>query len=132
MLKTMVLTGAVMLVAVSATAQTPPQSMPGMDMSSMKNMKGMKPGMTMKNTTANPYADAEMAMGNKMMMAEGSNASITYARKMIEHHQGAIDMSRIVLAHTQDAELKRVAQSMIDEQVKSQAELRAWLASHGG
>ncbi len=117
------------LAAVLATPALAQDSMQGMDMS---NMKDMKPGMMMKNTAANPYVETEMAMGHKMMMAEGANASVTYAKKMIEHHQGAIDMSRIVLAHTQDAELKRMAQKMIDEQVKSQGELRSWLARHGG
>lgn len=105
------------------------QDMQKMDMSKMKDMKS---GMMMKNTAANPYAESEMAMGHKMMMAEGGDAAMTYAKKMIEHHQGAIDMSRIAIARTQDSELKRIAQNTIDENKKGQATLRTWIMHHGG
>jgi uncharacterized protein (DUF305 family) len=79
-----------------------------------------------------PYMQAEMDMHHRMMRATGSNADIMWARKMIEHHQGAIDMSRILLAQGKDAEAKRMAQTMIDSQQKEIAKLRDWLRRHGG
>lgn len=122
-MKTMlIIAAAAVSLSVPAIAQ---DQMQGMDMSGMK-------GMQMKNTPANPFAESEMAMSHKMMMTTGANASTTYAKKMLDHHQGAIDISRIILGNTQDAELKRIAQSTIDENTQGQAKLRAWMARHGG
>jgi len=39
-----------------------------------------------------------------------------FLRAMIPHHQGAIDMARIVLLHTQDPRIRNLAQSIITEQ----------------
>lgn len=80
----------------------------------------------------NPYMQAEMDMHHRMMKATGSNADIMWARKMIEHHQGAIDMSRVLLAQGKDAEAKRNAQATIDSQQKEIAKLQDWLKRHGG
>ena len=35
---------------------------------------------------------------------------------MIPHHQGAIDMAKVVLLHTRDARIRNLAQSIITEQ----------------
>jgi len=35
---------------------------------------------------------------------------------MIPHHQGAIDMAKVVLLHTQDRRIRNLAQSIITEQ----------------
>ena len=39
-----------------------------------------------------------------------------FLRTMIPHHQGAIDMAKIVLLHTDDARIRNLAQSIITEQ----------------
>lgn len=89
-----------------------------------------KPGMMM-NDPNNPYQAAEMDMHHKMMMAKAGDASEKWTRKMIEHHRGAIAMSRVALTRAQDAETKRMAQMTIDKQEKDIAELQGWLRSHG-
>ena len=50
---------------------------------------------------------------------------------MLEHHRGAIAMSRVALAQAQNAETKRMAQMTIDMQKKDIGELQGWLRSHG-
>lgn len=85
----------------------------------------------MMNDPNNPYAGAEMDMHHKMMMAKAGDASEKWTRKMIEHHRGAIAMSRVALTRAQDAETKRMAQMTIDMQEKDIAELQGWLSSHG-
>jgi uncharacterized protein (DUF305 family) len=91
----------------------------------------MQHGMMMKNTPANPYAEAEMRMSHKMMEAAGSDATETWMRKMIEHHRGAIEMSKILLAKSSDAQAKAQAQKAITEQERSIAELQDWLKRQG-
>ena len=50
---------------------------------------------------------------------------------MIEHHRGAIAMSRVAVREARDAETKRMAQMTITKQEKDIAELQAWLRKHG-
>jgi len=94
-------------------------------------MAGMDHMAMMKNTPANPYAEASMMMQHRMMMATGGDASETFTRKMIEHHRGAIAMSKIAVAKTQDKETREIAQRYVMMQEKDIAELEAWLSKHG-
>jgi uncharacterized protein (DUF305 family) len=135
---------AVLILAAPVAAQTAPpvdhSSMPGMnngmqakpgqpvqamDHSKMGGMADM-----MKNTPANPYAEAGMAMHHKMMVV-GADASETWARQMIEHHRGAIAMSRIAVAQAGDKELRTMAQKVVNMQVAEVASLQSWLKRHG-
>lgn len=120
---------AALLLAAPVAAQTSPpvdhSKMRGMDQSQMGGMGGM-----MKNTPANPYAEAGMAMHHKMMVV-GSDASETWARQMIEHHRGAIAMSRIAVAQAADKELRTMAQKIVIMQEKEVASLQSWLKRHG-
>jgi uncharacterized protein (DUF305 family) len=97
--------------------------------SGMQSMGGIDTSM-MKPTPANPYPPAEMDMHKKMMSAIGADATETWVRKMVEHHRGAIAMSRIVLRDTKDAKIRAMATKVIAEQTREVGELDAWLRSH--
>lgn len=71
-----------------------------------------------------PFAASERSMHEKMMAAVGVDPSDTWVRKMIEHHQGAVDMSREVLPLNPTPEVRRMAQMTIDKQSKEIDELR--------
>ena len=121
----------------AASAQTAPgdmKNMKGMEHGSMPGMsKGGMKGMGDQNMMAmHEDMTAMKKMHTAMMAAKGATPDVAFARKMLAHHQGAIDMAQIELKHGTDAEAKRMAQKMIDDQTKSQAELQAWLKSHGG
>ena len=127
-----------LLAATPLAAQTMDPNMkmdPGMKMApGMKmgdGMAGMDHMAMMKNTPTNPYAEASMAMQHRMMMASGADASETFTRKMIEHHRGAIAMSKIAVAKAQDKETREIAQKYVMMQEKDIAELEAWLSKHG-
>jgi uncharacterized protein (DUF305 family) len=77
---------------------------------------------------SNPFAEMEGAMSQKMMAAAGADADQTWARKMIEHHQGAIEMAKRVLQDAKDTEIRRMAQKTIDMQTKDIEKLRSMLS----
>lgn len=120
-------TAAAILLAAPAVAQQ------AMDHSKMDHSKmgGMDHSKMMKNTPANPYAQAEMKMHERMMPAVGSDASETWVRKMIEHHRGGVETSRIALAQAKDAKVRAMAQKTVTMQNKEIAELQTWLKSNG-
>jgi uncharacterized protein (DUF305 family) len=101
-------------------------SMPGMTSGDMKGMDGHS------KLAMGEYMSAMKKMDAAMMAAKGSSADATFARKMMAHHQGAIDMAQIELKHGMDADAKRIAQQTIDENTKGKADLENWLKSHGG
>ena len=115
-----------LVVAVFALAAASPALAHDAAKPGAKPMAGM-----MMNDPNNPYQAAEMDMHHKMMAAKVGDASEKWTRKMIEHHRGAVAMSRVALARAGDAETRRMAQKTIDMQEKEIAELQAWLRSHG-
>ena len=67
----------------------------------------------------------------KMMMATptqfSGNADVDLVRGMIPHHQGAIDMAKVQLAHGKDPKIRAMAEKIIKDQEKEIAEMEAWL-----
>lgn len=78
------------------------------------------------------YAEANARMHAGMGGAIPADADEAFIRGMIPHHQGAIDMARVVLEHGDDAATKDLARRVIAAQEREIAEMRAWLAAHGG
>lgn len=124
--------------APAASAASAGQSMDGMPgMGGMMGMEG-QPGMgdmqhmpMMQPTAANPFPQAEMHMHMAMMHATGADADETYVRKMIEHHRGAIAMSRLVVASSKDTRVLRLANQDVAAQTRDLVGLQAWLSQRG-
>lgn len=76
------------------------------------------------------YRAANLAMHAAMDIEFSDNADIDFARGMIGHHQGAIDMARIVLEHGEDPELRRLAEEVIEAQEAEIAFLQNWISEH--
>jgi len=77
------------------------------------------------------YVTASERMHQAMAIEFTGNADIDFARAMIAHHQGAIDMARAVLEYGQEPEIRGLAEAIIAAQENEIAVLRGWLEEHG-
>ena len=84
-----------------------------------------------KMMAGNPYAQCEMDMHMKMMAAKNGDASEMWTRKMIEHHRGAIAMSKVAERDAKDAETRQMAAMAITLQENDITKLQSWLRTHG-
>jgi uncharacterized protein (DUF305 family) len=124
-----------------ALAQAPA---PGMDrnmpaqggMPMMQGRPGTAPAMPMMQMQApadatpatRGYMAAMETMHRGMMMTYSGNADRDFVAGMIPHHQGAIDMARVVLEHGSDPAVRAISNAVIRDQAREITEMRAILA----
>ena len=72
---------------------------------------------------------AMIQMNAAMCIAPSADADRDFARAMIAHHQGAVEMARLELLYGRDPRLRRLAQGIVVEQSQEIAVLRSSLAS---
>ena len=114
------------LVAAAAVAAAVPllafaQGMPGMPAMNIP---------TPENPANAAYMAAHEAMMANMHVDLTGNPDRDFVLLMIPHHQGAIDMARVLLEHGTDPELLAIAQAIIDAQESEIAAFQAWLAAY--
>ncbi len=90
-----------------------------------------KPAAAQESEATRGYRAANDRMHKDMAIKYSGNPDIDFVRGMIPHHQGAIDMARVVLAHGKDPNIRKLAQEVIDAQEKEIAMMREWLKSQG-
>lgn len=82
-----------------------------------------------------PHIMAYMDIMNKMHQAmsagvQANNADVGFAKGMIPHHEGAIAMAKVQLQYGKDAEMKALAQKIVDTQQSEIKYMQAWLAKN--
>ncbi len=77
------------------------------------------------------YRDANAKMHRNMDIPFSNDADVDFVRGMIPHHQGAIDMAKVLLEHGKDEQTRKWAADVIREQEREIAEMQAWLKKRG-
>ena len=122
-MKRLLLASIASVILISNAAAQPANPMP--------DMKMMAPNPNDPASTKG-YKAAMMKMIDGMpMMKFTGDADIDFMSQMRVHHQGAIDMAKVVLSNGKDAEVKRLAQDIIAAQEKEIATINAWLKAKG-
>jgi uncharacterized protein (DUF305 family) len=80
------------------------------------------------SVNANNAAMSQMM--KNMMVPYSGNTDIDFAKGMIPHHQGAIDMAKVVLQYGKDPEIKKMAEGVVSAQEAEIAAMKQWLAVH--
>lgn len=94
-------------------------------------MQGMAgPGGAPMSPSAAAYAQVTAQMHQAMDVQFTGDPDGDFARAMIPHHQGAIDMAKIALEYGKDPQIRELANAVIEAQEKEITMLREWLAKN--
>ncbi len=86
--------------------------------------------LSMSSAKTDIYASAMEKMHKDMMIEPTGNADIDFVHGMIPHHQGAIDMAKILKEKGKDPELQKMADDIISAQEKEITFMKDWLKKH--
>lgn len=73
------------------------------------------------------YKHAAAKMHSAMNIAYTGNPDVDFARGMIPHHQGAVDMAAVVVRHGRTPEMAKLAQDIINSQAAEIGIMERWL-----
>jgi uncharacterized protein (DUF305 family) len=76
------------------------------------------------------YADINARMHAAMNAPMTGDPDVDFIRGMIPHHQGAVEMAKVVLEHGKDPEVRKLAEAVIAAQEAEIAWMTEWLAAH--
>lgn len=78
------------------------------------------------------FMEANDRMHANMAMQFTGNADVDFIKGMIPHHQGAVEMARIVLQYGTDPEVRKLAEAVVAAQEAEIKWMQEWLANNGG
>jgi uncharacterized protein (DUF305 family) len=96
-----------------------------MDHSAMPGMGGPRGD---QGAASLAFAGANAAMHGAMDIDYSGNADVDFARGMIAHHEGAVEMAKIVLEHGTDPEIRKLAGEIIAAQQPEIDFMTGWLS----
>ncbi|HAJ47226.1 MAG TPA: DUF305 domain-containing protein [Alphaproteobacteria bacterium] len=93
-------------------------------------------GHTMAAKPSDTPSTKEFRAANELMhkgmdITFSGDADVDFVKGMIPHHQGAVDMAKIVLKYGKDPELKKLANDIIKAQETEIKFMRDWLKKNG-
>ena len=93
-------------------------------------MKMMEPAVD-ATPAAKALFEAHRKMQQAMMTLSTGDADRDFISGMIPHHQGAVDMAKVVLHYGRDPEVKKLAEAIIKTQNEEIAWMTAWRSKAG-
>lgn len=84
-----------------------------------------------KGTTSISAVEHNQASTDKLKPLKGDKFDKAFLTEMISHHQGAIDMAKLIEANAKHDELKALGQDIISAQTKEIDMMRAWQSQWG-
>lgn len=99
------------------------------DMSQMKGMDMSKPKGD-QGASSMAFAKANGAMHEGMAIEFSGNTDVDFAKGMIPHHQGAVEMAKIELQYGKDEALRKLATDIIAAQEVEIKFMTEWLAKN--
>ena len=73
------------------------------------------------------FAGVNAKMHQGMDVPFSGNADRDFVQGMVPHHQGAVDMAKVVLAFGKDPEVRKLAESILKNQEEEIAWMNSWL-----
>ncbi len=95
------------------------EGMGGMDMSKPKGSQG---------PASLAFAKANSDMHTGMAIEFSGNTDVDFAKGMVPHHQGAIEMAKIELQYGKDADMRKLAEGIIAAQESEIKFMNEWIA----
>lgn len=77
------------------------------------------------------YKHAMEKMNAEMQKGMDPDPTKAWVKMMIAHHQGAVEMNKVVVKETKDPEIRSMAEKTKGEQETEIKKLQAWLSKHG-
>jgi uncharacterized protein (DUF305 family) len=102
----------------------------GHDMETMSMSKPAVATADAPSTAAYKVGMDKMMAG--MMVPYTGNADVDFAKGMIPHHQGAIDMAKVALEFGKDPEIRKLAETIAAAQTGEITFMQNWLKANGG
>lgn len=110
----------------------------------MKNAKSAIPATALLVAGMSvAFAASDLSPGSKALEQANANMHIAmsvemtgdvdvdFVRSMIPHHQGAVEMAKIVLEYGKDPEIRKVAEDIVKAQEAEIAFMEGWLEKNG-
>ena len=123
------------------TGMMPPGASSGSNMAMMRECMGMMGSMMQgmgqgqmaaaaapDDPVEGAFAAINRRMHRDMAVPAGVSPDAAFAQAMITHHEGAIDMARVILGFGSDPEIRKLAQEVITAQQGEIAFLQQWMA----
>ena len=89
------------------------------------------PSSAKSSVATKAFEAANAKMHKDMTIKYSGNVEADFARSMIPHHQGAIDMAKVALQYGKDPEIRKLAEEIIKAQEGEIAWMRDWLKKNG-